>query len=376
MSEKKKIKLLILITTLQAGGAEKVLIDLLNSIDNSLYDITVISFLGGIHEKRLPAHINYIKIIKTKIRLFQRLMMKYYFSIISRRKTAKKIIRNNYDIEIAYLEGLPTQIIAAHQSTASKLAFIHTNPMKNPVFRNLYSSNEALKKDYNSFDNIVFVSEDAKKGFEEYGFSSNKEIVLHNVIDINNIKRLSEEKADTPFSTKGLKIISVGRLTEEKAFYRLINAACELEKENLDFEIFIIGDGLLRNELNALKDKLNVKSVKLLGYRDNPYPYYRCSDLYVCSSKVEGYSTAVAEAVILGLPVLTTDCSGMSEILHDGENGIITQNNTASFTDGLRRIITDSNLLNQIKTSAKEYSSSANSEESLEAYYNLFNRLV
>ena len=94
--------------------------------------------------------------------------------------------------------------------------------------------------------------------------------------------------------------------------------------------------------------------VCLLGFHANPYKYLRQGDLFVCSSLSEGYSTAVTEALILGLPIITTDCSGMAELLQNGECGVITENDEAALYEGMRRLLTDKSLLEHYRNKAIE----------------------
>ena len=94
--------------------------------------------------------------------------------------------------------------------------------------------------------------------------------------------------------------------------------------------------------------------VKLLGFHSNPYKYIVQGDLFVCSSRSEGYSTAVTEALILGVPVITTDCSGMMELLKNGECGIITPNDDEAFYQGLKSLLTDASLLEHYRQKAIE----------------------
>jgi glycosyltransferase involved in cell wall biosynthesis len=94
--------------------------------------------------------------------------------------------------------------------------------------------------------------------------------------------------------------------------------------------------------------------VKLLGFHTNPYKYIVQGDLFVCSSRSEGYSTAVTEALVLGVPVITTDCSGMAELLKDGECGMITENDDEAFYEGLKSLLNDAAMLEYYREKAVE----------------------
>ena len=101
------------------------------------------------------------------------------------------------------------------------------------------------------------------------------------------------------------------------------------------------------------------------------------ADLFICSSISEGYSTAVTEAMILGLPVLTTDCAGMNEILDDGKYGMIVPNSEQALEDGMRKILSDATLYDRMRSAARTRSEMlADSKRSVEAYDELFLKVI
>lgn len=117
--------------------------------------------------------------------------------------------------------------------------------------------------------------------------------------------------------------------------------------------------------------------MKFLGFQNNPYAFLKKADLFICSSISEGYSTAVTEAVILGLPVLTTDCAGMNEILDDGKYGMIVPNSEQALEDGLRKILSDATLYDRMRSAARTRSDMlADSKGSVEAYDELFLKVM
>ena len=148
-----------------------------------------------------------------------------------------------------------------------------------------------------------------------------------------------------------LRIVTVGRLEPPKSIDRLLNAV-----QGLPVELQIVGDGSLRdklcNEIEALGEQTQVQ---MLGFLSNPYSVMANADLYVCSSLSEAYSSSVQEAVLLGIPVLTTDCAGMREILHNGAFGMIVENTTVALREGLIAILQDKALLIRYKDALEEY---------------------
>ena len=152
-----------------------------------------------------------------------------------------------------------------------------------------------------------------------------------------------------------IRLVSVGRFTPAKRFDRLIRIVSRLRSEKFDVSLWLLGDGELREELYVLSSQLGISEyVTFWGFQNNPYKYVSKCDLFVCSSSSEGYSTAVTEAIILGIPVITTDCSGMGELLQDGKCGVITKNCEDSLYEGIKRLLTSPNALQYYSMAASE----------------------
>ena len=152
-----------------------------------------------------------------------------------------------------------------------------------------------------------------------------------------------------------IRLVSVGRFTTPKAYDRLLRIINQLIIEKYSVELWLLGDGEQRELLEAYINKNNLENVVTLwGFQDNPYAYLTQCDLFVCSSISEGYSTAVTEALILGLPVITTNCSGMHELLKNGECGIITENSEEALYIGLKQLLDNPSLLQHYRNKAIE----------------------
>ena len=191
-----------------------------------------------------------------------------------------------------------------------------------------------------NLNKVIFVSEFAKQIFlDRTGWSNLSLGVCHNVINTDEIKELSKESIDLQLSPSKINMCSVGRLNKIKGYSRLVCILGEL-KNNItqDWQLYILGHGEEKQLIeDAIRENKLQEHVHLLGYDMNPYKYVSKMDLFICPSYVEGYSTAVTESIIVGTPVITTECSGMSEILGDSQAGIIVENSD----DGLRYILKD-----------------------------------
>ncbi len=330
------IKILFFIETLTGGGAEKVLRDLVNHMDQTKFDITVQTVWPCDASKYLVSGIHYKSTYRTKNRINR---LRYRFEaetgILYRLH-----IKNDYDIECAYLEMGPTKVMAASTNKkAKKLAWVHcdlTKAVDNP---------EAFAKKtapwYAKFDKTVCVSQSVKDCFDklfEHRFPS---AVLYNVIDDAAVREKASEPLPESINMRRLTVLSVGRLSLQKNFLRLLQAHKRMLDEGLAHDLWILGEGPERDKLEAFVFENSLQdSVWMPGFVENPYPYMRAADLLVCSSVYEGYSTFVTEGVILGKPIVTTDVSGMKELLGDSEYGLIVDNDEALYR-GMKLLLTD-----------------------------------
>lgn len=350
-------KVLFFINSLNGGGAEKVLVDMVNSLSAEKYDITVQTlFSGGVNEKSLNSNIKLKSIIKNSKGYLAKYMSYMIHFVLPAKMVYKLFIKDNYDIEVAYLEGLPLKLIAASDSKAKKMTWVHidlyTYDHNSRIFKTLKNN----IKCYSAFDKIICVSNDVKNMFIKKFGDFQAISVQYNVLDDELIRSLSREKCDLPEKT-GVRLVTVGRLVHQKGYDRLLNICERLKQDNLKFELVIVGDGVEKSNLVNQRDRLGLKNdVMFLGYQSNPYKYINNSDVFVCSSRAEGFSTVATEALILGKPIVTTDCAGMHELLDNGEYGIITKNNEDSLFDGLKKMICDESMRNNYASLASKRS--------------------
>ena len=347
-----KKRLRFFITTLNTGGAERVLMNLLAWLDPEKYEVSLLTVRGGDNEGLIPPHVKYRSLLKDgKLSgLLQRLLLKLPAKVF-----ASMFLKGDHDYEIAYLEGKPTEYVLAKKTDAKKIAFIHYDLSVKSVDLPMYRDAESCLAVYRRFDDVCFVSNDALQGFEKTFGSLENGRVVHNVINSAAILNGAAQPADREYETNGLKLVAVGRLVYQKNFEMLISVVSELSRE-YDLELWIIGDGEKRRVLAELIETNGLNNVHLLGNLDNPFPYVKKADLFVCSSRFEGYSTAVLESIILGIPVLTTDCAGMYELLEDGKYGEIVDNSPESLKDGLRKFAQDQKTLEPYRKNLSGFS--------------------
>lgn len=218
------------------------------------------------------------------------------------------------------------------------------------VFKNL----EHHKNAYSKFNEVLCVSKIVKDGVEKkYGVKNAK--VIYNPINREKILKLSNEKIDDIKFTNKFKLVSVGRLSKQKGYDRLLRVFKRLNDEGLDLQLSIIGSGEKYNELNNYIEQNNLKNkVFLLGYRENPYKYVKNSDLFVCSSISEGFSLVIGEAMAIGVPVISVNYPGPNEVLEFGKYGMLVNNDENSLCNGIKMLNDNKKLYDTYRIKAIE----------------------
>lgn len=369
------VKILFLITNLTGGGAEKVLVDLVNNLDKNKYNITVQTIADvGIHRKNLNSNINYRTIAKSKNPIFQKIIEHIVSFILPAKVVYKFFIGKDYDYEVAFLEGLPTKMIAASTNkNARKYAWVHVDLFNNYNLGKVYKEFNKSIIDYKRYDKILCVSEDTRKLFyKRFGLLPNVE-VLYNVLDDKKIVEKANENISSCIECEKFIFISVGRLNKQKGFDRLLEAHLKLIKEGFEHKLYILGEGperqLLENYIfhNSLSD-----SAILLGFQNNPYPFILMSDAFISSSRAEGFSLVVAEAIILGKPVISTKTAGPIELLDSGEYGLLVDNSIDGIYKGMKCFLQDKKVFDNFSKKSKERSSDFKLDNSIKMIENLF----
>lgn len=369
------VKIIFFIETLGGGGAEKVLLDIVKSLDKNKYDITVKTIVdNGVYDNEIKKYCKYDSFLKFKDfnkGIISRLIyyIKYYLIHNLNYRTIYKILfKENFDIEIAFVEGYATKVIGnSCNKESKKIAWVHVDPIERDYADKYFNSIKDHIRCYKTFNKIVCVSESVKLSVEKkYGINDDSIITQYNPIDVNNIKEMALVNLDFNKKQK-LRLISIGRLVNQKGYDRLIRVINKLRYEiKDDFELLILGDGECRSELEEYisSQKLN-EIVRLIGFVENPYNYIASSDLFICSSRAEGFSLVIAEALVLGVPVISTKCSGPNELLNFGEYGMLVNNNEEELYLGLKNIISNSSLLEELKKKAIKRASSFNYIETI-----------
>lgn len=315
-----KKKVLFLIPSLGGGGAERVYTHLLNHIDRERFDLYLIVVkLEGPYVDDLPKDIKVINLKKSSVKWS---LIKLIFEInkIKPHVIMSTLLHLNLALLLVkpFLKGKPKVIVRE----ANPPSYSRKSLSKGWLYKWLF------KRLYDRADQVVAISGDVAEDTVRFFKVDRKKVhIIHNPLVIDQVKSESNEHVHHPWllDKKEPVLVSVGRLSEQKDFPTLIQAfAKTLNKKRC--KLLILGEGPNYNKLIALCKKLSIEDhVDFLGFKKNPYKYVKQSDLFVLSSKWEGFGMVFIEALAVGTPIVATDCSGgPREILNDGEFGVLT----------------------------------------------------
>lgn len=344
------IKILFLIETLKSGGAEKVMIDLVNHMDQTKFDITVQTVWPCDACKYLVPGIRY----KSMYRAENKANHLRYRAEAESGLAYRLHIKGDYDIECAYIEMGPTKVLAASTNKkAKKLAWVHCDlSMK---IDNLDTFVAKASQQYRKYDEIICVSENVQQSFIRLFGTYVPVRVIHNVVEDDVIREKARSSLPFGLQKERFTIATLGRLTYQKGYDLLLKVHNRLMQEEFSYDLWIAGEGEDRNALEQYIANHNLTdSVKLLGFQENPYPILYAADLLLCSSRYEGFSTFVTEGLILGKPIVTTDCTGMRELLGNSEFGLITEMTEDALYYGVKRMLNDGELRRQYAKKATQ----------------------
>lgn len=368
-------KVLFLIRDLGHGGAEKVLVNLVNFMDKSKFEITVMTlFDEGVNKQFLSPDIKYKAFFKKSF-----IANSHFMKLLAPKFLHKIMIREKYDIEIAYLEGPSARVISGCKNPETKLiSWIHsTLDTKARIAGSFRNFNEA-KKSYERFNKVIFVSKSTEECFKHLISNIDSE-VLYNTNNTKLITDSANEPTSVVFNSNELNIIATGKITKNKGFDRLARITNRLTKNGYKVHTYILGEGSkhIKDDIGTYLAENNITDkFTFLGYKTNPYKYVKNADLFVCSSFSEGFSTAATEALIVGTPVVTTEVSGMKEMLgENNEYGIIAENNENALYEAIKIMADNPDTLNHYREMAAERGKFFSTENTVRAVENLLDVL-
>lgn len=366
-------KVLFVINTLGQAGAETALLELLRKMDSNEYDISLYVLMGqGEMVSKLPSYVKLknshydtrpvlsaegkgnlrktvLKALIKKgcvIRKFPYLVSNLCHMIGKRKILIEKLLwrilsdgaerfDEQYDLAVAYLEGGSTYYVADWVQADKKAAFVHVDYEKAGYTRKLDQDC------YHHFNRIFTVSDEVKTAFlKAYPECENRTQVFHNILDREGIIQRAGEGTGFEDGFSGIRILSVGRLTTQKAFEVSIDAMKLLKDYGEPVRWYVLGEGDQRKKLEDRIEKLGLQEDFLMpGAVQNPYPYMKQADIYVHASRFEGKSIAIQEAQIIGKPMVVSDCSGNREQVIQDVDGILCDFTADAICHAVRELI-------------------------------------
>jgi len=354
-------KVLIVMTSLYNGGAERSLVNMLNEFPSDKYEIDLLLFKrSGMFLSQIPDYVNVLEtpadlqrmygtLKESGVWLLWRLVGNAFSTLFTKNTRQKRGMRwkyfythavkkmpQKYDVAIAYISGEILYYVDEKVDAEEKIVWIHND------YR---SAGHPRKYDYPHLKNmsaIVSISDHCvdiiKEEFPEF---ADKTVMLENITSAKALWNRAEEFVPPEFDCENV-VLSIGRLHEQKGFDMAIEAAAILKDRKVAFKWFVLGSGELKEELEAQIRKKNVEDYFiLLGARENPYPYTKNCTIFVQPSRYEGKSVVLDEAKILAKPILATAYPTVGDQLVDGKEGLVVEMSPEGIADGIQKLLAD-----------------------------------
>ena len=343
-----KKNILFFAPSLKFGGAERVLISLLKNIDNKKFNssLALISKEGHLL-KELPRNVNIIDVGTRKVR----------FAFV---KLLNIILSDKPDIIFSTIGHLNLLVILTKLFSPKKIKYIcretnipslvHKNFFKSLIFSFLY------KCLYRYYDYVICQSKDMKYDLlNRFNIPETKLLLINNPCDIRAINsKLQKSKKTDFFKNNKIHLLTVGSLTYQKGHDLLIEAIGKMDKDR--FDLTIIGEGKNKTMLKNLTENLNLlDNIHFIGLKDNPYSYMYHADLFVLSSRYEGFPNVVLESMACGTAVVAFKTPGdIHFIIKNGLNGyLVDYPNTDKLAETISRAALENLNPEKIKETIK-----------------------
>lgn len=330
-------KLLFAAYSLDVGGIETALITLVNTLSKKGYEITVVlEKKQGIFLDKIDKN---IQIVEYKPSENKNILFRKCKNFINRIKFIMKY-KNKFDFSACFATYSISSSFVSRVTSKNSCLWGHAD------YLTLFDGNEEkvkeffIKRKYNKFKSIVFVSEEGKNSFLKiFPEMEKKTFTCNNLVDNKKIEILSNENIDYKKPNNMVTFLNVGRHDErQKRLTRIIEASKKLVQDKLNFQVLFIGDGPDNKMYRELVKKENLESnIIFLGAKENPYPYFKISDCVILTSEYEGYPVVFLESFILNKPIITTKVSDYKDV--EGKYGYVTEKNVEDIYNKMKMVI-------------------------------------
>lgn len=374
-------KILFCVRDFHTGGVQKSLLDLISQFENDIknekikIDIFCLKKVGELL-KNVPEYINIIEAHKSlwsfgitqsdasaeglgwKINRGLKAVISKRFGNgwLLKRALKKQVFLGEYDAVVSWAVSISkfslyagwSEVALTKTQSDNKLVFIH-NDFEKSSLNNPYTL-DLIKK----FNKIIFVSESCKNDFiEHHPDLADKCDFLYNCIDSKQIIKKSDLE-NISYDRNVMNILSVSRLSEEKAHIRSLDVFSRLKNEGYKFCWHVLGSGPMQNKIEDKIKELNLSDcVKLYGNKENPYPYMKSADLFYLGSFNESFGIVLVDSMILNVPAVTTNTIAAKEIV--GEYGFVCENTEQGIFESLKNILDKRKVLEEKRNLLKNY---------------------
>lgn len=342
------MKFLFITGQLNAGGAERVLLDILRHFDYEQHEVDLCQIVdGGTLADEIPSEVHRIPLwpdYTLGYRIALHLSLRCGVDFLIRKRMHGKL-KKQYDVAISFLEGTPLRFHAIGRPAALRhVTWVHADLQSNPYEVSQFRSETEEQRIYAQMDRIVCVSEGTRASFcSRFPQVGHKTFTINNPIEVVRIQRMSTVKHVNPCD-----VVVVGRLTRTKGVDRALQALEILIRRGANLSMTIVGEGPERAKLERDAADLAIAShVSFTGYSTNPYPYMRHSKILLCPSRSESFCLAICEALALGVPVVATATTGARDLLEDSHYGLLSKHDPESIADAIQRLLSDERLMRQ-----------------------------
>ena len=368
---KKKKKILFIIWSFSyGGGAENLLANLVNNMNLDKYDVDILEYWhSNIKILKVDDRIRVLKpvIDSTKdnhLKMWTAKILLEYFPSVLR----KIYIKEKYDYEIAFNSLIPTFLLNKKGKTVS---WVHTDiyDLKDQKY-NLWLQTKA----YKTINKIVAISENTYNSIIDiFPQHKDKTVIIHNSLDFDQIKEMAKEKID--IKKDKFTFLYAGRLDERKNPLYLIDIANEMKNKGLDFQIWMLGRGELKEKIEEKIKLLHLENyITLLGFKENQYAYFAQCDAIIMTSTQEGFPATLAEGLVLGKPFISTPVGGVKEMADDNNCGFSAKN-IDEFVNYADKLINDKDLYKKISENGKKYISNFTYKKQVKNLENLLKEI-
>lgn len=352
MERGEQIRVIFFTASTTGGGAEKMLFNIISSLDEKHKSYLVITSKDNLPgDVSIPSEVyklgfeNARKAFSQIVFVIKKIKPQYVFTTSS---------------SIGYILALAKYFVKQDFKVVIRCAVTPTEIVKTSFKDTLLKY--VIRFSYKKCDLLIaqtsYMKEDLVK---TYHVRPQQVRVIRNIVNKDYLAQQSLLFYPEEFIEGEYNIVASGALYSVKGFDLLIEAINPIIKSNANVHLWILGQERYevgyRNFLQGLIDKWGLgNNVTLLGYRANPYPYYKYADLFVMSSRKEGFPNVVLEALYLGTPVVATDCVDFNGVIFDGVNGfVVKKNSVGAIEEGVRKALKTSFEMGKVKLNNYDY---------------------